>query len=53
MNILPLLQKKLQKEHKIENYNRSIAYRGVKYNLSSEINESHGTFCYRGRIYRK
>ena len=53
MNILPLLQKKIQKEQKIEDYNRSIAYRGVNYELSCAVGESHGTFCYRGRTYVK
>ena len=53
MNALALIQKKLQREQKIQNYNRSVAYRGVKYEVCHEAEENHGTFCYRGRTYVK
>ena len=53
MNTLALIQKRLQAQQKIEDYNRSIAYRGVKYDPVSKSKESHGTFVYRGRIYTK
>ena len=54
MNTLALIQKRLQTQHKVEDYNRSIAYRGVAHNRSSnKSTESHGTFVYRGRTYTK
>jgi len=54
MNHLALIQKRLQAQQKVEDYNRSIAYRGVKYKPSSnKSDETHGTFVYRGRTYTK
>ena len=53
MNTLALIQKRLQTQRKVENYNRSIAYRGVKYEPCSNSEEAHGTFVYRGRTYNK
>ena len=51
MNTLNLIKKKLQAKQKIESYNRSIAYRGIKYEICQADSETHGTFCYRGRTY--
>lgn len=54
MNTLALIQKKLQRQSKVEAYNRSIAYRGVRYTPSSEeSSDNHGSFIYRGRTYTK
>lgn len=54
MNALALIQKKLKADKKAQDYNRSIAYRGVTYSIcNSELSESHGSFCYRGRTYTK
>ena len=53
MNALAIIQKKLQREQKIQDYNRSVAYRGVKYEVCHENGDTHGTFCYRGRTYVK
>ena len=54
MNTLALIQKRLQTQQKVEDYNHSIAYRGVAYDPKSiQSGESHGTFVYRGRTYVK
>ena len=53
MNTLNLIKKKLQAKMKIESYNRSIAYRGIKYDICHSDSDSHGTFCYRGRTYTR
>ena len=54
MNALALIQKKLQAEAKAEAYNKSIAYRGVKYTPGNgDACEKHGCFVYRGRTYSK
>ncbi len=53
MNTLALIQKHLLAQQKVEDYNRSIAYRGVKYTPSNESAEKHGCFVYRGRTYCK
>ena len=53
MNALALIQRRLQAQQKVEDYNRSIAYRGVKYTPSNETAERKGCFVYRGRTYCK
>ena len=54
MNALALIQKRLQTQQKIESYNRSVAYRGLKYEICEKNPEdTHGSFCYRGRTYTK
>ena len=53
MNTLALIQKRLQKQNKVEAYNKSIAYRGVNYVPSGPDTARHGTFVYRGRTYTK
>ena len=53
MNTLALIQKHLKAQQKVEDYNRSIAYRGVKYTPSNEKAEAKGCFVYRGRTYCK
>ena len=53
MNTLALIKQRLTRQAKVEAYNKSIAYRGVKYEPTSEVAESHGCFVYRGRTYCK
>ena len=53
MNTLALIQKHLKAQQKVEDYNRSIAYRGVKYTPTNAVAEKHGQFVYRGRTYTK
>ncbi len=53
MNTLNLIKQKLVKQQKINDYNRSIAYRGVKYDICHEDKTVHGNFCYRGRTYTR
>ena len=53
MNTLNIIKEKLLKEKKIQSYNRSIAYRGVVYEICKTSDDTHGTFCYRGRTYTK
>ena len=51
MNALALIQSKLQNKNKVDSYNKSVAYRGVKYEVCNRSEDTHGTFCYRGRTY--
>ena len=53
MNTLALIKKHLTQQAKVEAYNKSIAYRGVKYTPSNEQAETHGCYVYRGRTYCK
>ena len=53
MNHLAIIQRKLTKEQKVKDYNRSVAYRGVRYEVCHPRKETHGSFCYRGRTYVK
>lgn len=54
MNKLALIQKKLQRQTKVDAYNKSIAYRGIRYTPCSENPEdTHGSFVYRGHSYIK
>ena len=53
MNTLALIKQRLTRQAKVEAYNKSIAYRGVKYEPTNEVAESHGCFVYRGRTYCK
>ena len=53
MNTLALIQKQLQRQAKVEAYNKSIAYRGVKYEPNHDVEDRTGCFVYRGRTYCK
>ena len=53
MNTLALIQKQLQRQAKVESYNKSIAYRGVKYEPNHDVQDRTGCFVYRGRTYCK
>lgn len=54
MNTLALIQKNIQKARAQSDARLSVTkYRGVDYATHIEGEESHGTFCYRGRTYTK
>ena len=53
MNTLALIKEALTRQAKVEAYNKSIAYRGVKYTPSNEVAEQKGCYVYRGRTYCK
>ena len=53
MNTLALIKEHLTRKAKVEAYNKSIAYRGVKYTPSNEVAEAKGCYVYRGRTYCK
>ena len=55
MNALALIQTRLQRQQKVEKYNRSIAYRGVTYSPEEVVSNRTGETCYtyRGRTYCK
>lgn len=53
MNHLALIQKALKAKAKVESYNKSVAYRGIKYEVCHPKTETHGSFCYRGRTYNR
>ena len=54
MNTLALIKKQLTRQAKVEAYNKSIAYRGVKYEPGvGDAQKAHGCFTYRGRTYTK
>ena len=55
MNTLQIIKKQINKAsalHDAQIYHT--AYRGVDCSVRcSDVNETHGTFCYRGRTYIK
>ena len=55
MNTLQMIKKQINKAsalHDAQIFHTS--YRGVEYDTRCvESNETHGTFCYRGRVYNK
>ena len=55
MNTLLLIKKQIEKASAIHDAQIThTAYRGVDYDVNcTEQKETHGTFCYRGRIYTK
>jgi hypothetical protein len=54
MNILTLIKKKIEKQSALHDAQIThTAYRGVQCKLCKTVEESHGTFCYRGRTYVK
>ena len=55
MNTLNMIKKQIQKASALHDAQIShTAYRGVEYDVHcEEKNETHGTFCYRGRTYVK
>ena len=55
MNTLLLIKKQIEKASAIHDAQIThTAYRGVDYDVNcAEQKETHGTYCYRGRIYTK
>jgi hypothetical protein len=55
MNTLNLIRKQINKASALHNAQiLHTSYRGVEYTTRCvESKESHGTFCYRGRLYTK
>ena len=55
MNTLTIIKKQINKASKIlhDAQITHTAYRGVKCEVRKAGQESHGTFCYRGRTYTK
>ena len=54
MNTLALIKEKIQKASALHDAQIHIAkYRGVECKVHQGSEETHGTFCYRGRTYIK
>tara|TARA_R100000479_G_scaffold139436_1_gene75543 strand:+ start:242 stop:406 length:165 start_codon:yes stop_codon:yes gene_type:complete len=54
MNTLQIIKKQINKASAIHDAQIThTAYRGVKCEVRKAGEESHGTFCYRGRTYTK
>ena len=55
MNTLNLIKKQIEKASALRNAQLThTAYRGVQYNVNCAApEETHGTYCYRGRVYTK
>ena len=55
MNTLNLIRKQIQKASALyEAQDLHTTYRGVEYDTRCvESKETHGTFCYRGKLYAK
>jgi len=54
MNTLALIKNQIQKAAALHDAQITITkYRGVDCKVHQSGEESHGTFCYRGRIYVK
>ena len=54
MNTLTLIKKQIDKAARLHDAQITLTkYRGVECEVHKADEESHGTFCYRGRIYTK
>ena len=54
MNTLQIIKKQINKASAIHDAQIShTSYRGVDYQCKHQSEETHGTFCYRGRTYNK
>ena len=54
MNTLTIIKKQINKAAALHNAQIThTTYRGVKSEVRKAVQEPHGTFCYRGRIYTK
>ena len=54
MNTLTLIKKQIQKAAALHDAQiHHTAYRGVEYECKQGVDETHGTFCYRGHTYNK
>ena len=54
MNTLTIIRKQINKAAAVHDAQiLHTAYRGVEYKCKQSAEETHGTFCYRGRTYTK
>jgi len=54
MNTLQLIKEQIQKQAALHDAQIShTTYRGVVYECKQGVDETHGTFCYRGHTYTK
>ena len=54
MNTLTLIKKQIEKQSALHDAQIHITkYRGVECKVHEVAEETHGTFCYRGRTYQK
>jgi hypothetical protein len=54
MNTLALIQKKIQDARRLSDAQLTVTrYRGIDCKVHQKGEETHGTFCYRGRTYTK
>jgi hypothetical protein len=54
MNTLTIIKKQINKAAALHDAQITLTkYRGVDYEVRKAVQESHGTFCYRGRTYTK
>ena len=54
MNTLTIIKKQINKGAALHNAQITLTkYRGVDCEVRKAVQEPHGTFCYRGRIYTK
>ena len=54
MNTLTIIKKQIEKAAALHDAQINITkYRGVDYSVKQAGEETHGTFCYRGRTYTK
>ena len=55
MNTLNIIKKQINKAAALHDAQLThTAYRGVQYNVNcAKHEETHGTYCYRGRVYSK
>ena len=54
MNTLNIIKKQINKAAALHDAQiHMTTYRGVKYECKQNGEETHGTYCYRGRVYSK
>ncbi len=54
MNTLTIIKNQIEKAARLHDAQIThTTYRGVKYECHQPAEETHGTFCYRGRTYTK
>ena len=54
MNTLQLIKEQINKQSAVHDAQITLTkYRGVDCEVRKAVQESHGTFCYRGRTYTK
>ena len=54
MNTLQLIKDRIDRQQRLHQARLTqVKYRGVSYDVQTKVDESHGTFCYRGLTYVK